>query len=92
MMTLHATSTTQEQERILEVFHAGHAMCKAALCTALYALVTLLLAVVHVFTFVVNFAIGTLMIAHALGCMARLLLVLVQERTANPLNTVEGRQ
>jgi hypothetical protein len=91
MMTLHATSTTEEQERILELFHSGQMMCKTALSTALHALATFLLAFVHVFTFVVNFTIGVLMILHALGCMARLLLILCQERTANPLNAIEGR-
>lgn len=91
MITLHSPTTTEEQERILELFHSGQTMCKAALSTALYALTTFLLAFVHIFTFVVNFSIGVLMILHALGCMARLLLVLCQERAANPLNTVEGR-
>jgi len=92
MITLHQTSTLDEQERILELFHAGHAHCKAALLTALYALATLLLAIVHIFTFVVNFTIGVLMIAHALGCMLRLLLVQCQELTRTPLNTIEGRE
>lgn len=91
MVTFYQTSTKEEQERILATFRAGHAMCQQALLTLLYALATLLLAVVHIFTFVVNFTIGVLMIAHAVGCMARLLLVQCQELTRTPLNTVEGR-
>lgn len=92
MMTLHQSYSTDEQERILATFQAGSVMCKQALSTLLYALATLLLAIVHLFTFVVNFAIGVLMIAHAVGCMARLLLVQCQELTRTPLNTVEGRE
>lgn len=92
MVTLHQQSSTDDElERILATFHASRAMCKAALLTLLYALATLLLALVHAATFVINLAIGVLMCAHAVVCMARLLLVLVQERAANPLNTVERR-
>jgi hypothetical protein len=91
MVTLHQTATDQELERILATFRAGHALCKQALFTALYALVTFLLVIVHVFTFVVNFTIGILMCLHALGCMARLVLVQLQEATRTPLVTVAGR-
>ena len=91
MMTLHQSSTQEEQERIYATFQAGHAMCKAALYTALYAIVTFLLAVVHIFTFIINFTIGVLMCLHAVGCMLRLVLVLCQELTKTPLSTVGGR-
>jgi hypothetical protein len=50
-----------------------------------------LLAFMHIFTFVINFTIGVLMCLHALGCMARLLLVLCQELTKTPLITIGGR-
>lgn len=90
MMTLHSSSTTEEQERILATFKAGYAMYKVSLYTALYALATFPLALVHIFTFVLNFTIGVLMCLHAVGCMARLLLVLCQELTKMPLNTVGG--
>lgn len=92
MITLHQSSTTDEQERIYAMFQAGHAMCKAALSTALYALATFLLAIIHLITFAINFTIGVLMCAHAVGCMARLLLVQCQELTKNPLNTIGGRE
>jgi hypothetical protein len=92
MITLHQTSSREEeQERILATFRAGNAMCKAALHTALYAIVTLLLAIIHIFTFVINFSIGALTIMHAICCMIRMLLVQCQELTANPLNTIERR-
>lgn len=92
MITLHATSTTQEQDRIYATFQAGHAMCKAALYTALYAIATFLLAIVHIFSAVINFTIGVLTCLHGVLCMLRLLLVLLQELTKTPLATVaEGR-
>jgi hypothetical protein len=91
MMTLHQTATTDELERILATFHAASDMCKTALFTTLYALSTFLLDFMHIFTFVINFTIGVLMCLHALGCMARLLLVLCQELTKTPLITIGGR-
>lgn len=91
MITLHATTNDEELERILTTFRAGHTHCKQALLTLLYALATFLLAIVHIFTFIINFTIGVLMVLHAVGCMLRLLLVQCQELTRTPLNTIEGR-
>ena len=91
MMSLYQQSTIEERERILATFKAGKALCRSALLTLLYSLIALLLVVIHLFSFVINFAIGVLMIMHAVGCMVRLLLVQCQELTANQLNTIEGR-
>ena len=91
MMTLHSSTTQQEQDRILATFKAGHAMCKAALLTLLYAIATFLLSVIHIMTFIINFSIGVLTCLHAVVCMVRLLLVQCQELSANPLNTIGGR-
>jgi len=90
MMTLHATSTQEEQDRILATFQAGHAMCKAALFTLLYAIATFLLAIVHIFSAIINFAIGALTCLYGVLCMVRLLLVLLQELTKTPLATIGG--
>jgi hypothetical protein len=91
MMSLYQQSTIEERERILATFKAGRALCLSALSTLLYAIATFLLVVVHILTFAINFTIGVLMILHAVGCMARLLLVQCQELTANQLNTIGGR-
>lgn len=90
MITLHATSTIEEQERILATFQAGRAMCKAALYTLLYAIATLLLALIHIVSAAINFTIGVLTCLYGVLCMARLLLVLVQELAANPLVSTMG--
>lgn len=88
-MRLYQTSTQQEQDRILITFKSGYAMCKAALLTFLHAIIMLTLFIVHIMTFMINFAIGTLIIAHAIICMIRLILVQLQDLTENPMNTVE---
>jgi hypothetical protein len=90
MVTFYQVGTKEEQERIKATFQAGHAMCKASLLTALYAIATFLLVVIHIFTFIVHFSIGVLTILHALGCMARLGLVQAQEATRTPLVCVTG--
>lgn len=91
MVTLHSSTTQQEQERILATFKAGHAMCKAALLTLLYAMVTFLLSIIHIATFLINFSIGVLTCLYAVVCMVRLLLVQCQELLENPLNTIGGK-
>jgi hypothetical protein len=90
MMTLYQQSTIEERERILATFKAGSTLCRSALSTFLYAIATLLLTVMHIFTFIINFSIGVLTIMHAFVCMARLLLVQWQEATRTPLVTVAG--
>lgn len=92
MMRLYQTSTQQEQDRILTTFKSGYAMCKAALLTFFHAIIMLMLFIIHIITFVVNFAIGTLIITHAIICMMRLLLVQLQEITENPMNTIGRRE
>jgi hypothetical protein len=79
MMTLYQQSTIEERERILTTFRTGYAMCRSALFTLLYAIATFLLVIVHVLTFIINFAIGVLTLGYGLVCMARLLLVQLQE-------------
>lgn len=91
MMKLYQTYPQQEQERILATFKAGRAMCQAALITLIHALITFILVIIHIATFILNFSIGVLICMHAFVCMARLLLVQFQELTENPLNTVERR-
>lgn len=92
MMSLYQQSTIEERERMLATFRAGRALCLSAISTLLYAIATFLLVVVHIFTFAINFTIGVLTIMYALVCMVRLLLIQLQELTANPLNTVAGRR
>ena len=78
-----------EQERIKATFKDGHTTCKSALSTFIYAILTLLLAIIHIMTFIINFAIGALMISHAVLCMIRLLLIQCQDLTENPMNTID---
>jgi hypothetical protein len=92
MVTFYQQSTKEEQERILATIRSGHALCKAAVLTLLYAIITSLLVIVHVCTFIIHFAIGVLTIAYGLVCMARLLLVELQERVETPLVHVAGRR
>jgi hypothetical protein len=90
-MVIYQSSAAEERERILATFRAGRALCKASLLTLLYAVVTFLLVVVHILTFIIHFSIGMLMMTHAFICLARLLLVQWQEATRTPLVCVAGR-
>lgn len=91
MMTLYQQSTIEERERILATFKAGSTLCRSSLSTLFYAIATLLLAIIHIFTFAINVTIGVLTIMHALICMARLCLIQWQEATRTPLVAVAGR-
>ena len=88
-MKLYQTSAEAEQERIFTTFQSGYSMCKASLFTFLHALIIFMLVLVHIMTFIINFTIGVLVIAHAVVCMMRLLLVQSQALTENSMNTVE---
>lgn len=92
MMRLYQTYTKDEQDRILTTFQSGYSMCKASLFTFLHAIIMFLLVIIHIMTFVINFAIGVLVISHAVVCMMRLLLVQLQGLTENPMNTIERRE
>lgn len=81
-MIMPQLSTAEELERILATFHYGQAMVKSALYTLLYAIISLVLVVVHILSSIINFAIGVLTIVYGLVCMARLLLTLCQEIAA----------
>lgn len=91
-MILHQSYNKVEQERIENIFKAGIEECKAALSTLIYSIATLLLAFIHVATFIINFAIGALKISHAVICALRLLLVQIQEITKNNMNTINRRE
>lgn len=90
MVSLYNEATRAEQDRIKATFKTGHAHCGYSLLTLQYALATFLLFVVYILTFAINFSMGVLTIAHALVCMARLLLVQWQEQTRTPLVTLAG--
>lgn len=90
-MRLYQTYTKDEQDRIFTTFQSGYSMCKASLFTFLHALIMFLLVIIHIMTFVINFAIGALVISHAVICMMRLLLVQLQGLTENSMNTIDRR-
>lgn len=92
MMRLYQTYTKDEQDRIFTTFQSGYSMCKYALLTFLHAMIVFMLVIIHIMTFVINFAIGALVIIHAIVCMMRLLLIQLQELTENPMNTIERRE
>jgi hypothetical protein len=81
-MIIPHSSRNEELEHIKSIFLTGWGMVKAALWTLLYAIVTFLLVLVHIASFSINIVIGVLTMLWGIICMARLLLVQLQELAA----------